>query len=42
MASIIKRANRPKPWLVFWREPGTKQQKAKAFDTKREAEAFHD
>ncbi|MCI0407750.1 MAG: hypothetical protein L0191_04145 [Acidobacteria bacterium] len=42
MASIIKRASRPKPWLVFWREPGTKQQKAKAFDTKRETEAFHD
>ncbi|MCI0410496.1 MAG: site-specific integrase [Acidobacteria bacterium] len=42
MASIVKRPNRPKPWFVFWREPGTKQQKARAFDTKKEAEAFHD
>jgi integrase len=42
MASIIKRANRPKPWLVFWREPGTKQQKAQAFETKHEAEDFRD
>jgi len=42
MASIIKRPNRPKPWLVQWREPGTKKQKWQAFTTKREAEDFSD
>lgn len=42
MASIFKRTNRPKPWLVQWREPGTKQQKAQAFETKHEAEDFRD
>ncbi len=43
MASIIpKRAGRPKPWLVQWREPGTKKQKWQAFKTKGEAEDFRD
>jgi len=43
MASIIpKREGRPKPWLVQWREPGTKKQKWQAFKTKREAEDFRD
>jgi len=42
MASIIKRAGRPKPWLVQWREPDTKAQRGRAFTTKREAEDFRD
>ena len=42
MASLIKRVNRPKPWLVQWREPDTKKQKWTAFATKREAEDFRD
>ncbi len=42
MASIIKRAGRPRPWLVQWREPSTKKQKWQAFGTKREAEDFRD
>lgn len=42
MASISKREDRRKPWLVQWREPGTKAQRWKAFTTKREADAFKD
>ncbi len=42
MASISKRPDRPKPWFVQWREPGTKKQKWQAFKTKREAEDFRD
>lgn len=42
MASIVKRPNRPKPWLVQWREPESKQQKWAAFETKREAQDFRD
>jgi hypothetical protein len=30
------------PYFVTWREPVTKKQRAKAFATKREAEAFRD
>ena len=42
MASISKRPDRPKPWFVQWREPGTKKQKWQAFKTRREAEDFRD
>jgi len=42
MASILKRRDRPLPYLVTWREPVTKAQRAKAFATKREADAFRD
>lgn len=42
MASIVKRAGRPKAWLVRWREPDTKKQKYLAFRTRREAEDFRD
>lgn len=42
MASIVKREGRPLPYFVFWREPGSKAQRAKAFARKKEAEAFRD
>ena len=42
MASIVKRADRPLPYFVYWREPSTKAQPARAFKTKREAEDFRD
>ncbi len=42
MASIIKRADRPLPYFVYWRDPVTKVQRAKAFARKKEAEDFRD
>jgi len=42
MASIVKRPGRPLPYFVFWREPGSKAQRAKAFARKKEAEDFRD
>jgi integrase len=42
MASILKRAGRPQPWSVIWREPETKRQIWKCFATKREAEDFRE
>ena len=42
MASIQKRENRPLPWAVVWREPGSKGQRWKSFKLEREAEAFRD
>jgi integrase len=42
MASIIKRADRPLPWVVAWRDPATKEQRRKAFATKRAADGFRD
>lgn len=40
--SIFKRPGRPKPFIVYWREPDTKKQKAKAFATLDEAKAWRD
>lgn len=40
MASIVKRPDRPRPWLVGWRDPDTKKQCWKSFTLKREAEDF--
>jgi integrase len=42
MASIVKRPDRPLPYFVYWREHGTKAQRARAFRTKHEAEDFRD
>ena len=35
MASVKKREDRPLPWYVYWREPGTTKQQARAFKTKQ-------
>ncbi len=40
--AIYKRLGRPKPFIVYWREPDTKKQKAKAFATQDEAKAWRD
>jgi len=42
MASIRKRPGRPLPYFVYWREPGSKTLRARAFAKKKEAEGFRD
>ncbi len=42
MEGIEKREGRPKPFLVRWREPGTKKLKARAFRKEEEATAWRD
>ncbi len=42
MAYIAKREDRPLPWYVYWRDPATRKQLAKAFPTKKEADSFRD